>query len=178
MCLGCSSEAALTVLKHSVLISHHHSFSVPSSDDYPASLNDHHSPSSIPICPSPRILTGCPIPTVPPAGQSVPHVQTPLSDPNQPQPPLKVAKECPQSAKQPSGSRSGARGTGSISSAVCPLNRNKKQKLGSASVGGQTVAKQLRNGRQKSTNGWRPFGLPFEKEVFSVVCRESHFGAF
>uniref|UniRef100_A0A3P8QHA5 BAH domain-containing protein n=1 Tax=Astatotilapia calliptera TaxID=8154 RepID=A0A3P8QHA5_ASTCA len=125
-------------------------------------------PSSIPICPSPRILTGCPVPTVPPAGQSVPHIQTPLSDPSQPQPPLKVAKECPQSAKQPSGSRSGARSTGSISSAVCPLNRNKKQKLSCASDGGQTVAKQPKNGRQKSTNGWRPFGLSFEKEVFSV----------
>eukprot|EP00064_Thunnus_orientalis_P006871 superscaffoldBa00000736_g6890 len=136
--------------------------------DYSSTLNDHHSPSSIPICPSPRILTGCPIPTVPPAGQSVPHVQTPLSDPSQPQPPLQVAKECPQSAKQPSGSRSGARSTGSISSAVCPLNREKKQKLSSASIGGRTVAKQLKNGRQKTTNGWRPVGLPFQKEVFSV----------
>lgn len=137
-------------------------------DDYSSTLNDHHSPSSIPICPSPRTLTGCPVPTVPPAGQSVPHVQTPLSDPSQPQPPLQVAKECPQSAKSPSGSRSGARSTGSISSAVCPLNRDKKQKLGSASDAGRTVAKQPKNGRQKSTNGWRPVGLPFQKEVFSV----------
>ncbi|KAK2826029.1 hypothetical protein Q5P01_020243 [Channa striata] len=137
-------------------------------DDYSSGLNDHHSPSSIPICPSPRILTGCPIPTVPPAGQSVPHVQTPLSDPSQPQPPLQVAKECPQSAKSPSGSRSGARGSGSISSAVCTLNRDKKQKLCSASIGGRTVAKQPKNGRQKNTNGWRPVGLPFQREVFSV----------
>uniref|UniRef100_A0AAQ5YS73 BAH domain-containing protein n=1 Tax=Amphiprion ocellaris TaxID=80972 RepID=A0AAQ5YS73_AMPOC len=126
-------------------------FSIASSDDYSSTLSDHHSPSSIPICPSPRMITGCPIPAVPPAGQSVPHVQTPLSDPSQPQPPLQVAKECPQSAKPPSGSRSGARSTGSISSAVCPL-----------------IAKQPKNGRQKSTNGWRPVGLPFEKEVFSV----------
>lgn len=151
--------------------------SVPSSDDYSSTLNDHHSPSSIPICPSPRVLTGCPIPTVPPAGQSVPHIQTPLSDPSQPQPPLQVAKECPQSAKSPSGSRSGARGTGSISSAVCPLNRDKKQKLGSASVVERTVAKQPKNSRQKTTNGWQPVGLPFQKEVFSVVRRESRAGA-
>uniref|UniRef100_A0A8C9YJF3 Bromo adjacent homology domain containing 1 n=1 Tax=Sander lucioperca TaxID=283035 RepID=A0A8C9YJF3_SANLU len=98
-------------------------------------------PSSIPICPGPRTLTGCPIPTVPPAGQSVPHIQTPLSDPSQPQPSLQVAKECPQSAKSASGSRSGAR---------------------------RTVAKQPKNCRQKSTNGWQPVGLPFQKEVFSV----------
>lgn len=153
-------------------------FFIPPSDDYPSGLNDHHSPSSIPICPSPRVLTGCPIPTVPPAGQSVPHVQTPLSDPSQPQPPLQVAKECPQSPKSPSGSRSGARGTGSISSAGCPLNREKKQKLNPASVGGRTVAKQLKNIRQKNTNGWQPVGLPFQREVFSVVRRESHADIF
>lgn len=160
----------MTEYMFSVTLLHYLAF--PSSDDYPSTPSDHHSPSSIPICPSPRVLTGCPIPTVPPAGQSVPHIQTPLSDPSQPQPPLQVAKECPQSAKSPSGSRSGARGTGSISSAVCPLNRDKKQKLGSASVGGRTVAKQPKNGRQKTTNGWQPVGLPFQKEVFSVVRRK------
>uniref|UniRef100_A0A3Q3G679 Bromo adjacent homology domain containing 1 n=1 Tax=Labrus bergylta TaxID=56723 RepID=A0A3Q3G679_9LABR len=137
-------------------------------EDYPSTLGDHHSPSSIPICPSPRTLTGCPISNVPPAGQSVPHTQAPLSDPSQPQPPLQVAKECPQSAKSPSGSRSGTRGTGSIGSADCPLNRDKKQKLGPASVGGRTVAKQPKNGRQKATNGWRPVGVPYQREVFSV----------
>uniref|UniRef100_A0A667Z2A4 Bromo adjacent homology domain containing 1 n=1 Tax=Myripristis murdjan TaxID=586833 RepID=A0A667Z2A4_9TELE len=138
-------------------------------EDFSSTLNDHHSPSSIPISPNPRTLTGCPVPTVPPAGQSVPHIQTPLSDPSQPQPPLQVAKECPQSAKAPSGSRSGARGTGSISLAVCPHNREKKQKLGPASVGGRAVSKQPKSGRQKTTNGWWPVGLPFEKEVFTAL---------
>ncbi|XP_061157095.1 bromo adjacent homology domain-containing 1 protein [Syngnathus typhle] len=137
-------------------------------DDYSSSLNDHRSPSSVSICPSPRILTGCPIPAVPPAGQSVPPVQTPLSDPSQPQPPLQVAKECPQSAKPPSGSRSGARDTGSIISLVFPLKKEKKQKLGSGGARGQALAKQPKNGRQKSTNGWRPVGPPFEKDVFSL----------
>uniref|UniRef100_A0A8D3BG69 Bromo adjacent homology domain containing 1 n=2 Tax=Scophthalmus maximus TaxID=52904 RepID=A0A8D3BG69_SCOMX len=137
-------------------------------DDYSSTPSDHHSPSSVPISPSPRTLTGCPVPTVPPAGQSVPHVQTPLSDPSEPQPPLQVAKECPQSAKPPSGSRSGVRGDGSIRSAVCPLNRDKKQKLSSAGVRERSVAKQPKNGRQKTTNGWRPVGAPFQKEVFSV----------
>ncbi|XP_061698795.1 bromo adjacent homology domain-containing 1 protein [Syngnathoides biaculeatus] len=137
-------------------------------DDYSSTLKDHHSPSSIPVCPSPRILTGCPIPAVPPAGQLVPPVQTPLSDPSQPQPSLQVAKECPQSAKPPSGSRSGARSTGSVSSIGFPLKKEKKQKLGSAGARSQALAKQPKNGRQKSTNGWRPVGLPFEKEVFSL----------
>ncbi|XP_056152003.1 bromo adjacent homology domain-containing 1 protein [Lampris incognitus] len=137
-------------------------------EDYSSALNNHHSPSSIPISPNPRTLTGCPVPTVPPAGQSVPHVQTPLSDPSQPQPPLQVAKECPQTAKAPSGSRSGVRGTGGVSSAVRPLNRDKKQKLGSANIRGRVVAKQPKNDRQKATNGWRAVGLPFQKEVYTV----------
>uniref|UniRef100_A0A3P9PRU1 Bromo adjacent homology domain containing 1 n=1 Tax=Poecilia reticulata TaxID=8081 RepID=A0A3P9PRU1_POERE len=134
-------------------------------EEYSPSLGDHHGPSFIPMCPTPRVLTGCPVPTVPPAGQSVPHIQTPPSDPCRPQPPLQVAKECPQSAKPPrSGSRSGARG----GLAVPPLNRDKNQRLSAASVGGQTVPKQPKNSRQKPTNGWRSLGQPFEKEVFVV----------
>lgn len=153
---------------------YYYTFSFPSADEYPSTISDHHSPSSVPISPSPRILTGCPISTVPPAGQSVPRIQTALSDPSQPQSQLQVAKECPQSAKPPSGSRSGVRG----SSAVCPLNRDKKQRLSSVSVGGQTVAKQPKSSCQKSTNGWKPVGLPFEKEVFIVVSRKVQLGVF
>lgn len=141
--------------------------SVLSSDDYPSSLADPHAPSSVPVCPSPRVLTGCPIPTVPPAGQSVPRLQTPLSDPSQPQPLLRVARECPQSAKSPSGSRSGVRGSGGA--AVRPLGRDKNQKLVSAAATERGVARQPKSSRQKSTNGWRPVGPPFHKRVFSVV---------
>ncbi|XP_076021654.1 bromo adjacent homology domain-containing 1 protein [Genypterus blacodes] len=155
---GCSfSPADCTKCNHGI-----------KTDDYSSTLPDHHSPSSVPMCPNPRTFTGCPVPAAPPAGQSVPHVQTPLSDPSQPQPPLQVARECPQSAKAPSGSRSGARGTGAIGSAACPLTREKKQKLGSASVGGRAASKQLKNGRQKTTNGWRAVGAPYQKEVFAV----------
>lgn len=162
-CVGCCCSRCLccTLLYHDTIF-------FPSADEYPSSIGDHHSPSSVPVSPSPRVLTGCPIPTVPPAGQSVPRIQTPLSDPSQPQPQLQVAKECPQSAKPPSGSRSGVRG----SSAVPPLNRDKKQRLSSVSVGGQAVAKQPKSSCQKSTNGWKPVGLPFEKEVFIVVSRK------
>lgn len=66
------------------------------------------------------------------------------------------------------------RGTGGVGSAVRPLNRDKKQKLISASVGERKVAKQPKHRRQKATNGWQPVGLPFEKKVFSVVRGESH----
>lgn len=133
----------------------------------PPGLADQHSPSSVPICPSPRILTGCPVPSVPPAGQAVPRLQTPLSDPSQPQPPLRLAKECPQSAKWPSGSRSSVRGSGEA--AVRLLSSDKKQKPVSAGAAETNVARQPKNSRQKSTNGWRPVGPPFHKKVFSVV---------
>ncbi|ELW48165.1 Bromo adjacent homology domain-containing 1 protein [Tupaia chinensis] len=51
-------------------------------------------------------LLGCPVPSVPPAAEPVPHLQTPTSEPQT------VARACPQSAKPPSGSKSGLR-TGS-----------------------------------------------------------------
>ncbi|KAM6973784.1 uncharacterized protein bahd1 [Aplochiton taeniatus] len=136
-------------------------------EDCPSCSLKEHGPTSIPICPSPRPLTGCPVPTVPSAGQSVPHKQTPLSDPSQPQPPLQVARECPQSAKAPSGSRSGACSSAGRSSSVCSLSRDKKPKPGLAKARGAS-AKQSPNGRRKATNGWQPVGEPFEKEVFTV----------
>lgn len=174
MLLSPASAAATGVLPRSSCVTKAHWCALCSSvislspEEFPPTLSDHHGPhSSIPICPNPRILTGCPIPSVPPAGQSVPHVQTPLSDPSQPQPPLQVAKECPQSAKSPSGSRSGVRGAGG--SAVRPLARDEKQKLVSVGVVERKVVKQPKHRRQKATNGWQPVGLPYQKNVFSVV---------
>ncbi|XP_009982552.1 PREDICTED: bromo adjacent homology domain-containing 1 protein, partial [Tauraco erythrolophus] len=49
--------------------------------------------------------SGCPVPSVPPAAEPVPHLQTPNSDPQT------MARECPQSSKPPSGSKSGLRNT-------------------------------------------------------------------
>ncbi|KAG2457647.1 BAHD1 protein, partial [Polypterus senegalus] len=127
---------------------------------YSTSLDERN--PSIPVSPT-LPLSGCPVPTVPPAAQSVPHLQTPLSDPSQPQIQLKVARECPQSAKPPSGSRSGVRST-----TGCPhLSRNEL-------VSGHTAAtgKQQRISRRRATNGWLPVGLPVEKEVFIVGADE------
>ncbi|XP_037342349.2 bromo adjacent homology domain-containing 1 protein [Pungitius pungitius] len=126
-------------------------------DDYPSTLNNRRSSPSVSASHA--------------AGQSVARIQTPPPDPGRPQSPLQVAKECPQSAKSPSGSRSGARGpvgVGAGGLAARPLDGNKKQKLAAPGAGGRAVAKQPKNGRQKSTNGWQPVGLPFQKEVFSV----------
>ncbi|XP_006643128.3 bromo adjacent homology domain-containing 1 protein isoform X1 [Lepisosteus oculatus] len=125
-------------------------------ESYITSL-DGHSPA-IPVSPT-LPLSGCPVPTVPPAAQSVPHVQTPLSDPSQPQAQLKVARECPQSAKPPSGSRSGVRST-----AGCPHLSDSQLTPGHAS----STGKQQRITRRRATNGWLPIGLPIEKEVFIV----------
>lgn len=124
-------------------------------------------------CSASRLFSSCPMPTVPPAAQSIPHLQTPLSDPNQPQTPLQVGRECPQSAKAPSGSRSGMRGGGSVTR--CPEVREKhRSRPGSASG----AARQFKNrpeqvkptkaGRKRQTNGWLPVGEAFQKEVFTV----------
>ncbi|XP_048830529.1 bromo adjacent homology domain-containing 1 protein isoform X1 [Brienomyrus brachyistius] len=116
-----------------------------------------HSPT-IPVSPAPP-LSGCPVPSVPPAAQSVPHLQTLLSDPSQPQVQLRVARECPQSAKAPSGSRSGVR-----SSASCPHVTDSQ--LAPSRAG--SAGKQQRVTRRRATNGWLPVGTPTEKEVFIV----------
>ncbi|XP_046874318.1 bromo adjacent homology domain-containing 1 protein isoform X1 [Hypomesus transpacificus] len=124
-------------------------------------------------CSAHRPLSGCPMPTVPPAAQSVPHLKTPLSDPNQPQAPLRVGRECPQSAKAPSGSRSAVRG--GVSPTCCPEVRDKHRSRPAAASGHARQArdrpgqvKQSRAGRQRQTNGWLPLGEPFQKEVFTV----------
>ncbi|KPP68196.1 bromo adjacent-like domain-containing 1 protein-like [Scleropages formosus] len=114
---------------------------------------------SIPVSPA-LPLSGCPVPSVPPAGQSAPHLSTLLSDPSQPQVQLRVARECPQSAKPPSGSRSGVR-----SSASCP-HLSDSQLAPSRSSG--TANKQQKITRRRATNGWLPVGVPTEKEIFIV----------
>ncbi|RXM93854.1 Bromo adjacent homology domain-containing 1 protein [Acipenser ruthenus] len=120
-------------------------------EPYPSPL-DEHSPA-IPVSPA-LPLSGCPVPTVPPAAQSVPRLPSPLLDPSQTQ--LKVARECPQSGKPPSGSRSGVRSTAS-----CPL-------LTPAPPPAAAAGKQQRITRRRATNGWLPVGVPVEKEVYIV----------
>lgn len=97
-------------------------------------------------------LSGCPVPSVPPAAEPVPHLQTPNSEPQT------MARECPQSSKPPSGSKSGLRNTAS-----CLHVSDSK------TVGGHSHPKQQRINRRRATNGWIPIGAASEKAVYVVV---------
>ncbi|XP_062973797.1 bromo adjacent homology domain-containing 1 protein [Elgaria multicarinata webbii] len=96
-------------------------------------------------------LSGCPVPSVPPAAEPVPHLQTPNSEPQT------MARECPQSSKPPSGSKSGLRNTTS-----CLHVSDSK------TVGGHSHPKQQRINRRRATNGWIPIGAASEKAVYVV----------
>ena len=117
----------------------------------------------MPVAPSPRTLTGCPVPTAPPAGQSVPRVQTPLSDPRGPRPLSRAVQESPRSAEGPSEPRPGAR-----AAAVPALGGDKKDKKPGAPAGREDN-KKGKSSRRRATNGWLPLGLSYQKEVFTVV---------
>ncbi|XP_061855970.1 bromo adjacent homology domain-containing 1 protein isoform X2 [Colius striatus] len=96
-------------------------------------------------------LSGCPVPSVPPAAEPVPHLQTPNSDPQT------MARECPQSSKPPSGSKSGLRNSPGCLHAA-----------DSSAAGGHAHPKQPRLGRRRATNGWVPVGTACEKAVYVV----------
>ncbi|XP_019375474.1 PREDICTED: bromo adjacent homology domain-containing 1 protein [Gavialis gangeticus] len=96
-------------------------------------------------------LSGCPVPSVPPAAEPVPHLQTPNSDPQT------MARECPQSSKPPSGSKSGLRNTTGCLHAS-----------DSKAAGGHCHPKQQRINRRRATNGWMPVGAACEKAVYVV----------
>ncbi|XP_072842373.2 bromo adjacent homology domain-containing 1 protein isoform X2 [Pogona vitticeps] len=96
-------------------------------------------------------LSGCPVPSVPPAAEPVPHLQTPNSEPQT------MARECPQSSKPPSGSKSGLRNTTS-----CLHVSDSK------TTGAHSHPKQQRINRRRATNGWIPIGAASEKAVYVV----------
>ncbi|KAM8920910.1 bromo adjacent homology domain-containing 1 protein [Pelodytes ibericus] len=102
-------------------------------------------------------LSGCPVPSVPPAAaEPVSYLQTPNSEP-QTMAMLKTARECPQGSKPPSGSKSGFRNT---SDCFHPSD-NKMSK-------GPNHPKQQRISRRRATNGWMPVGTACEKAVYVV----------
>ncbi|KAG9480998.1 hypothetical protein GDO78_010321 [Eleutherodactylus coqui] len=101
-------------------------------------------------------LSGCPVPSVPPAAEPVPYLQTPNSEP-QTMAMLKTARECPQSSKPPSGSKSGVRNTlGCVHAADSKASK------------GHSHPKQQRISRRRATNGWMPLGTACEKVVYVV----------
>ncbi|XP_051873133.1 bromo adjacent homology domain-containing 1 protein [Pristis pectinata] len=106
-------------------------------------------------------LSGCPVPAAPSAAEPVPQIQRPgLDTPAATRPHtlsmLKLTRECPQSSKPPSSSKSGLR------NAIClPAQQNKAGT-------GHTESRQQRISRRRATNGWLPVGEPFEKPVYIV----------
>lgn len=117
-------------------------------EEYPTAVSDLHSPT-VSSCPSPRVHTACPIPPVPPAGQSEP----PPSETHQPAATLPSDRRCPQSVKSPR-----------ISLLVSKDSRDKRRAPSTFSSGRSVP----NNWRHKSTNGWKPVGLPYHRDVFSV----------
>ncbi|KAM5129754.1 bromo adjacent homology domain-containing 1 protein [Mantella aurantiaca] len=101
-------------------------------------------------------LSGCPVPSVPPAAEPVPYLQTPNSEP-QTMAMLKTARECPQSSKPPSGSKSGVRNTpGCVHATDSKTSKSHNH------------PKQQRISRRRATNGWMPLGTACEKAVYVV----------
>ena len=108
-------------------------------------------------------LLGCPVPSVPPAAEPVPHLQTPTSEPQT------VARACPQSAKPPSGSKSGLR-TGSSCRHTA---RSKAARRPSHPKQPRVQRPRPRRRRRRRTNGWVPVGAACEKAVYVLVSASS-----
>lgn len=124
---------------------------IVSAEGYSSPQGDHKSsllvPPALPI-------SGCSLPRVNPSSAVLPRLLSTLSDSRQTEVRLQGPKECPQSTKPSNGSV--ARGRSKLS---------QKQPVPSS-----VSAKQHKKAsRHRTTNGWRPFGEPTEREVFIAV---------
>lgn len=99
------------------------------------------------------------MPSVPPAAEPIPHLQTPTSEPQT------VARACPQSAKPPSGSKSGLRTGSSCRYTV----RSKAARRPSHPKQPRAQRPRPRRRRRRRTNGWVPVGAACEKAVYVLV---------
>ncbi|XP_072342269.1 bromo adjacent homology domain-containing 1 protein-like isoform X2 [Scyliorhinus torazame] len=113
-----------------------------------------------PVSPA-NLVSGCPVPTAPPTAEPVPHLQRPGSDTPATSRPhtlsmLKLSRECPQSSKPPSSSKSSLRNPASSPA--------QQSKAGT----GHVESKQQRISRRRATNGWLPVGEQYEKPVYVV----------
>ncbi|MEQ2277150.1 hypothetical protein XENORESO_020763 [Xenotaenia resolanae] len=134
---GCSFSAGCTRCTHSIKTE---AYTTPQSD---------HSPSL--LVPPTMPISQCPLSSVPTSTQTKAHLLTPLSGRDQPQARLKLAKECPQSTTASNGSSMGhTRLLAKRASPVPILGTSKQKKIS----------------RRRATNGWRPVGIPTEREVF------------
>lgn len=99
-------------------------------------------------------LSGCPLPRLSPSSTVLPRLLSSLADNRQTEVRLRGPRECPQNTKPPNGSI-GAR----------PTKLSQKQPVPSLA----SAKQQKKVQRHHTTNGWRPFGEPTEKEVFIAV---------
>ncbi|KAM6914954.1 bromo adjacent homology domain-containing 1 protein [Xenentodon cancila] len=135
---GCSFSAGCTGCTHGIKTE---GYSSPQGD---------HNPSLL-VAPS-MPISSCPLSSVPTSTQTKPHLLTPLSGRDQPQARLKLARECPQSTKPTNGSLS--------------LGRTRLPMKQTSPVPSLSSNKQKKVSRRRATNGWRPVGIPTEREVF------------
>lgn len=112
-----------------------------------------HSPSL--LVPPSLPMSSCPLSSVPTSTQTKPHLLTPLSGRDQPQARLKLARECPKSTKPTNGSLS--------------MGRTRLPQKQPSPLPSLSNTKQKRISRRRATNGWRPVGMPTEREVFIAV---------
>lgn len=98
--------------------------------------------------------SGCPLPRLSPSTSVLPRLLSTLADNRQTEVRLQGPRECPQNTKPPNGSI-GARPTKLSQKQPVPCPASAKQ--------------QKKVHRHRTTNGWRPFGEPTEKEVFIAV---------
>ncbi|XP_047006836.1 bromo adjacent homology domain-containing 1 protein isoform X3 [Ictalurus punctatus] len=126
-----------------------------SSCSHPIKTEGYSSPqgdqSSSLLVPPALPLSGCPLPRLNPSSTVLPRLLSTLSDNRQTEVRLQGPRECPQNTKTPNGSI-GARPTklSQKQPAPCPASAKQQKKVH----------------RHRTTNGWRPFGEPTEKEVY------------
>uniref|UniRef100_A0AAQ6IMK4 BAH domain-containing protein n=1 Tax=Anabas testudineus TaxID=64144 RepID=A0AAQ6IMK4_ANATE len=142
---ACSFSTGCTGCTHNIKTE---GYSSPQGDHSPSLL----APSSLPI-------SSCPLSSVPTSTQTNPHLLAPLSGRDQPQARLKLARTCPQTTKPSNGSLS--------------MGRTRLSQKQTSPVPSLSSTKQKKVSRRRATNGWRPVGMPTEREVFIAGEDES-----
>ncbi|XP_028996794.1 bromo adjacent homology domain-containing 1 protein-like [Betta splendens] len=141
----CSFSTGCTGCTHNIKTE---GYSSPQGDHSPSLLAS----SSLP-------MSSCPLSSVPTSTQTNPHLLTPVSGQDQTPARLKLARECPKSTKPSNGSLSMGR-----------TRLPQKQPPPLPSLGS---TKQKKVSRRRATNGWRPVGMPTEREIFIAGEDES-----
>lgn len=160
---GCTFSTGCTGCTHSIKTE---SYSSPQSDHSQSLMVS----SSLP-------MSNCPLSTVPTSTKTTkPQLLTP-----QPPARLKLAKECPQTSTKTTtksssttSSSSSSSSSSSTSSSALAKNTNGSVTVGRTRLSQKqpppapalTSTKQKKVRSRRATNGWRPVGVPVEKEVF------------